>query len=251
MMIHEVSWDGTPLCQTHRAVIEDVSETPPAPKLSVVSIPGGEDIDLTDALTGSAAFSSRRLTLTFFVPSRDGAEGLANLLNGRDADFSLSWDPGYTYHGRASVTGRKEWPGQGVRLTVEITASPWRVLEEHHLTVEAVPGKHVLCRSGRRPVHPAITCNYPTTVNWQGSEFVVPAGQRYRMLDVTFDQGDNDLYLSVSTYRSATWADLASRKWEDVAGYTWDGLSVREGETDPGDFAGHAIVDLWWEESYL
>ena len=255
----EVFWDGVPLCETYGLFVEygSVSESPPKPKLSVVSIPGGEDIDLTDALTGHAAFESRTVSFSLYYDGRGSrgwrevASEVANLMNGREADFELGWDPGYTYHGRVSNVGVEFVPRGSCRIAVEITASPWRVLEEHHLTVEAVPGKHVLCRSGRRPVHPAVTCNYPTTVNWQGSEFVVPAGQKYRMLDVTFEQGDNDLYLSVSTYRSATWADLASRKWEDVAGYTWDGLSVREGETDPGDFAGHAIVDLWWEESYL
>lgn len=255
----DLIWDGTSLRESYGLRVADFECPPPSPKLSIVSIPGGEDIDLTDALTGNAAFENRAIRIDFLYDGRpDGARDwqevaseVTSLISGRKADFSLSWDPGYTYNGRATVTDVKFVPRVSCRISVEITASPWRVLEEHHLTVEAVPGKHVLCRSGRRPVHPAVTCNYPTTVNWQGSEFVVPAGQKYRMLDVTFEQGDNDLYLSVSTYRSATWADLASRKWEDVAGYTWDGLSVREGETDPGDFAGHAVVDLWWEESYL
>ena len=250
-MRHDFTWGEIPVCATYGAVLESAECPPPEPKLTTVSIPGGVDIDLTDALTGHAAYENRAVTLTLFFPDRDEANKALNLIHGAEADFSLSWDPGYTYHGRASVTGHTEWPGQGVRLTVQIAASPWKLREVHTESVSAVGGAKVTCRSGRRPVHPLISCDYPVTVEWEGSRFTVPAGRTYRMAAVTFTEGDNEIWLSIYSYRPASWADLAGRTWADVGRYTWAGISVADGEQDPDDFIGDGTVILQWEEAYI
>ena len=258
-MSQEVTWDGVPLCETYGVFVEGgrVEAPPPAPKLSVVSIPGGDDIDLTEALTGHAAYEDRKVSFSLVFDGtagdrewQDASLGLVSLLHGRRARFSLSGDPGFSYEGRATVSSVEALPENCGRVSVEITASPWKLREVHTVTVDAVGGVRLSCASGRRPVHPAIVCSYPVTVNWRGTEFVVPAGDAYRLADVVFEQGKNELWLSIHSYETATWADVAGRKWSDLAGTPWSRVVVQGGEVGP-DFPGSGLVTLQWEESYL
>ena len=255
----DVSWGGTDLCAEFGLYIEygSISCDPPAPKTYVVEVPGGVDIDLTDALTGHAAYGRRKVAFSLLYDGRGGrpwqdvAREVVQLLHGMEADFSLSWDPGFTYHGRATVTSAAFVPRSSCRISVEIDASPWKVREVHTEAVSAVGGAKVTCRSGRRPVHPLISCDYPVTVEWRGDRFTVPAGRTYRMAAVTFTEGDNDIWLSIYSYRPASWADLAGLTWDDVGGSSWAGISVADGEQDPGTFIGDGTVVLQWEEAYL
>lgn len=256
-MTHDVTWGGTPLCETYGLVIEygSVSCPPPSPKLSIVSIPGGVDLDLTDALTGHAAYELRTVAFTLFCDGRgegtwqEVANKVTNLLHGAESDFELSWDPGYTYHGRASVTGVEYLAPRSCRVTVEIDAEPWKLREAHTTTVSAVGGVTVHCQGGRRPVHPLITCAYPVTVNFDGRSFVVPAGGPYRMVDVVLAEGDNEIWMSVYQSRPASWSDVADMTWEDLSGTMWADVSVPDGDGD--GFDGDGTVTLEWTEEYL
>lgn len=253
----EVTWGDVALCETYGLFVEAFEETPPAPKTYIVDVPGGQDIDLTEALTGHTAYSNRRLTLSLYYDGRTGdgwaqvATDLKTLLHGMRSEFTLSWDPGYTYTGKASVTAIHYLPRRSCRVTVEIDASPWKVKEVHTETVSAVGGVTVTCESGRRPVHPLITCDYPVTVNWQGQQFVVPSGQTYRMTAVTFTQGENKIWLSIYAWKTATWADVASQTWADLAGIEWAKVVVSDGEQDASDFPGNGSVTLQWSEEYI
>lgn len=251
----EVTWGDVALCETYGLFVEAFDETPPATKSYVVSIPGGQDIDLTDALTGFPAYSNRGLTLSLYYDGRTGdgwaqvATGLKTLLHGMRSKFTLSWDPGYTYTGRASVTAIQYLPRRSCRVTVEIDAEPWKLKEAHTTTVSAVGGVTVHCQGGRRPVHPLITCAYPVTVNFDGQSFVVPAGGPYRMVDVVLTEGDNEIWMSVYQSRPASWSDVAGMKWEDLSGTRWADVSVPDG--DGGGFDGDGKVTLEWTEEYL
>ena len=252
----EVTWGETPLLETYGLEIESFEETPPAPKTYVVDVPGGQDIDLTEALTGHTAYSNRRLTLSLLYwwgerGFMEVATDLKTLLHGMRSEFTLSWDPGYTYTGRASVTALEFIPRNRFRMTVEIDAEPWKLREVHTTTVSAVGGVIVHCQGGRRPVHPLITCNYPVTVDFEGAEFTVPAGQTYRMADVTLTEGDNAIWLNIYHFRTATWADVSGQTWASVAGTPWARIVVADGETGADEFTGDGSVTLQWREEYL
>lgn len=255
-MTHEVTWGGTPLCETYGLFIEygSVRCPPPSPKLSIVNIPGGVDLDLTDALTGHAAYENRTVAFTLYYDGRgegtwqEVANDVTNLLHGAESDFELSWDPGYTYHGRASVTGVEYLATRSCRIGVQITASPWKLKQLHTEVVSAYGGVTVTCESGRRPVHPLISCDYPVTVNWRGLSFVVPSGQTYRMADVTFTQGENVIWLRTTALETATWADLADATWDQLGGTEWGRVTVASDDDPP---PSSASVTLQWEESYL
>lgn len=280
-MTHEVTWGGTPLCETYGLFIEygSVSCPPPSPKLSIVSIPGGVDLDLTDALTGHAAYEMRKVAFALYYAGRGGAprqevaDAVVNLLHGAEADFSLSWDPGFTYHGRASVTSVELVGKRACRISVEITASPWKLRERHVLEVYADGGVSVTCPSGRRPVHPLVRAEVPVVVEWEGASVTVPAGAAYRLVGVTFSQGDNRLWLSTLRLRAARWSDLSGSAWADLASSAWGNVQVRAESALWSDLSGGTWADLssrsWsavadggapdvgglvtveWEESYL
>lgn len=253
----EVTWGDVALCETYGLFVEAFEETPPAPKTYVVDVPGGQDIDLTEALMGHTAYSNRRLTLSLYYDGRTGdgwaqvATDLKTLLHGMRSEFTLSWDPGYTYTGRAAVTAVQYLPRRSCRVTVEIDAEPWKLREVHTTTVSAVGGVTVHCQGGRRPVHPLITCSYPVTVDFEGVEFTVPAGQTYRMADVTLTEGDNAIWLNIYHFRTATWADVSGQTWASVAGTPWARIVVADGETGADEFEGDGSVTLQWREEYL
>lgn len=278
----EIVWDGTRLCETFGLFVEwdTVTIDPPAPKLSVVSIPGGVDLDLTDALTGHAAFENRRVSLSLvydgYAGDRDCREvalDLTNLLHGRRAAFSLSIDPGFTYEGRATVASVEYLGGNCCRIAVEIDASPWKLRERHVLEVYADGGVSVTCPSGRRPVHPLVKAEVPVVVEWEGTSVTVPAGAAYRLVGVTFSQGDNRLWLSTLRLRAARWSDLSGSAWADLASSAWGNVQVRAESALWSDLSGGTWADLasrsWsavadggapdvgglvtieWEESYL
>lgn len=254
----ELTWGDTPLCETYGLRVASFSNDPPEVKTSVVSIPGGVDLDLTDSLTGHAAYENRTVEVTFFYDGRSSGSkpwdevvtDLTSLLHGMRSEFKLSWDPGYTYTGRASVTSVEFVPRVSCLFTVSIDAEPWKVRQIRTTTVSAVGGIDVTCVSGSRPVHPLISCDWPVTVNWQGRQFVVPAGQTYRMADVTFGLGENHIWLSIYSWTTATWADVASKTWADLAGIEWAKVVVGE-SGGGGDFSGNGSVTLQWEEAYI
>lgn len=256
-MTAEITWGDVPICSNYGCFVEygTVSNDPPSPKTSIVSIPGGDDLDLTDAITGFAAFEDREVSFGLYYDGRgdmswhEMASAVANLMDGMRSEFALSWDEGYTYVGRAAVSGVEFLPPNSCRLTVTIDASPWRLKERHKVTVSAVGGRTVTCKSGRRPVHPSVSCDYPAIVNWRGAQFVVPAGDAYVMSQVTFTQGDNELWVSAYQPRTARWDDLSSRTWSSLSSVTWGSVTV--GDPDPDGFIGSANVTLSWEEAYL
>lgn len=256
-MRYDLKWGDTSLGSLGWHV-SSFSSDPPQPKLSIVSIPGGVDLDLTDALTGHAAYENREISVTLFYDGRgrdetwqEAVNTLTNKLSGKRSEFELSWDPGFTYTGRASVTDVEYSPQYYCTATVEITAEPWKLRELHTETLSAAGGVTVECQSGRRPVHPLISCTWPVTVGWRGAEYVVPAGQTYRLADVTFSEGANELWLCTYRWRTATWADLAGVTWDDLAGIEWAKVVVGD-DPDPSEGApGNVSVTLQWEESYL
>lgn len=276
----DLEWGGVSLRDEFGMRLSSFSCDPPSPKTVSVSIPGGVDLDLTDALTGHAAFENRRMTLEFFYDGRGRAETwqeaanrLTNALSGIESDFALGWDPGYTYHGRASVTSVEHAPQFYATVTVEITASPWKLRERHVLEVYANGGVSVTCPSGRRPVHPLVRADVPVVVEWEGTSVTVPAGAAYRLVGVTFGQGDNRLWLSTLRLRAARWSDLSGSTWADLSSSTWGNVQVRAdsalwsdlSDDTWADLASHSwsavadggapdvggLVTIEWEESYL
>lgn len=251
-MSYEVSWGGTGLAASHNMLVVGFAETPPEPKTHVVEIPGGQDIDLTEALTGHVAYSNRTLTLTLLRPQGTGGDFFEDMrrlmadVHGVRSELELSWEPGYTLVGRAEVTSWEHRGRGGGTVEVEFDCEPWRLKELHTVTVGAVNGTVIECRSGTRPVRPTVRADSPVTIEYEGTSTTVPAGT-WTLRDVVFHEGENRLYVLIWQSELATWADLAGVTWASLSGSTWSSLTV---ETEP-DFSGNAQVTVQWREEYL
>lgn len=232
--------NGVDICETYEIALLDGYElAPPEPKTYTVDIPGGNGvIDLTEALTGDVAYENRTQSFEFACIYPDDFEKiktkLSNFLHGRAFDYTLSFDPGYIYHGRFKVTAYTHTGyANGVvgDIKVEIDANPYKKKESKVYKLNAIGGSWYKFESGRRPVHPTIECAAVCYVTWDGKTQTVPAGT-YKLNDVLFKAGDNDIYINsyplayvywnMLVDKQYTWADLAKKNWDDIQKINYD-----------------------------
>ena len=259
---YDVTVDGESLLTAYGLMLTDDTDLgSPAPKTYTVDVPGGNGvIDLTEALTGDVAYDTYEMKLVMSTTSpcdvRRLRQRLRNRYHGRRLSYQLALDPGYTYTGRFEAevepTGVEQADGTRhatVKLTV--TADPYKLKERCAYRLNATGGRMYRFESGRRPVHPTIECESVCFVTWDGEEIVVPAGT-YRLNDVVFREGFNELYVNSCKLYLETWGDLAeggkdAATWDSLAGYRWDGLQ-RLGITEgaPQDWGG--LAETRWED---
>ena len=220
------------------ALLDGYELDPPEPKTYTVDVPGGNGvIDLTEALTGDVAYKNRHMAFDFACVFPDSFEevktAVSNYLHGRRFDFSLSWDPGYTYRGRFTVSSYSHTAVSGGKvgtIRVEVDADPYKLKEHSVYRLNATGGRTFRLMSGRRPVRPTIECSEPCIVTFKGKSFVVPAGT-YRLNDVLFREGPNEIYINSRQVWFVAWDDLPDGStWDSLAGVTWDATQLLGGE---------------------
>lgn len=241
------------------AFLADGTELPaPEPKTKYVDIPGGQSLDLTEAL-GGVAYENREMTLVLAVPGTGDWEAAKSrilaLVHGRRLPFSLGCDPGYTYTGRFTVSECRlaglHGPGDGL-VTIKVSADPYKLREHVAYRLNATGGRLYRLMSGLRPVHPTIEVGSAATVTWEGREIAVPPGT-WRLNDVTFREGANELYVNTRRLWTATWGDIAqggrlAATWGGLAAGRWDDVQ-RRGVVDGtpqcwGDMAASRWSDI-------
>lgn len=235
-----------------KCVVEVVSDNPPEPKFYGVDVPGGNGtINLTTAIYGDTAYNNRKqeFRLTLIDPEDDFEvikTKVKNYLHGREYDYSLSWDEGYTYHGWFKVKehGRV---GNFKYLSVEVDANPYKVKSKKTYKLNANGGEVYRFESGRKRVQPTFECSNPTTVGFKDKEFVIPQGT-YKLPDVWFEEGWNEIYLNsmhvdATTWdeiglggsKAMTWDEIGKLRWfevnklglpDDIIGMTWNDLEA-------------------------
>ena len=218
------------------ALIDGYELSPPDVKTYTVDIPGGNGvIDLTEALTGDVAYEQREQSFEFKCIYPESFERvktqLSDFLHGRSFDYQLSFDPGYTYHGRFKVnTYSHEGYVGGIvgDINITVTADPYKLKEHCAYRLNATGGRLYRFESGRRPVHPTIECESVCFVTWDGETITVPAGT-YRLNDVVFREGFNELYVNTCKLFTEHWTDVANggadaMTWAEAHAMTWDDL---------------------------
>lgn len=125
-----IIFDGTNLKTAHDLRYVGFEEELPEPKIIKVDIPAGMDIDITEAI-GPVAYHDGKHTFKFFVYKPTASEvfdverELISTIHGKRAAYRLSWDPDFTYTGRAKVS--IEHRGDVAALvTIEIEHAPWK-----------------------------------------------------------------------------------------------------------------------------
>ena len=254
--------DGVDLSVRFQMILLDgYTLSPPEPKTYTVDVPGGDGvIDLTSALTGDVAYSNRSQSFTFMVVDPDSFErvktDVSNFLHGKSFDYQMTMDPGYTYHGRFSVTEYSHavyaYPGLVGVFAVDIDADPYKSKGLQTYQLNATGGKMFRLESGRKPVHPVIECTQPCRVRWKDVVTVVPVGT-YRLNDVLFTDGFNEIYINSRELFNTSWADLGSdgtyaMTWDSASSYRWDDIQRMDGNIMDVPRQWSEISGLRWEE---
>lgn len=254
--------DGVDLTiQFQMALLDGYTLSPPEPKIYTVDIPGGDGvIDLTQSLTGDVTYKNRQQEFSFMVVNPDSFErvktDVSNFLHGKSFDYQMTMDPGYTYHGRFTVTEYSHtlysYPGLVGIFSIKIDADPYKSkgLQTYHLNPTG--GMMFRFESGRKPVHPVIKCTQPCRVHWKDVVTVVPVGT-YRLNDVIFTQGFNEIYINSYELFNTSWADLGSdgiyaMTWDSASSYRWDDIQRLDGNVIDVPRQWSDISDLRWKE---
>lgn len=238
------------------ALLDGYTLEPPEPKTYTVDIPGGNGvIDLTEALTGDVVYNNRKQEFTFAVIDVKNFEKVktevSNFLHGRSFDYTMTMDPGYTYHGRFSVDSYSHEAYANCllgRFKITVDANPYKLKEHCSYRLNATGGKLYRFESGRRPVHPTVECTQPTWFTWNGKEQLVPAGT-YRLNDIVFRDGINELYINSYKLWFVRWADLKNKQltWNDLAGKRWDDIQRMGGDVSDAPQSWNELFDKSWD----
>lgn len=229
---------GIDLSVRYRMVLLDGYElNPPEPKTYTVDIPGGNGvIDLTEALTGDVVYNNREQKFTFVVIDVEDFEKVktevSNFLHGKEFDYTMTMDPGYTYHGRFSVESYSHSAySNGIlgNIVIKVSANPYKLKTSPVYKLNAYNGKLYSLESGRRPINPIIEVKTPTRVTFDGKTSTVPVGT-HRLNDVLFKMGQNNIYINTKNDYTTRWGDLAENEknamiWDAAKAYTWDEIS--------------------------
>lgn len=251
------------------ALLDGYTLSPPEPKTYTVDIPGGDGvIDLTSALTGGVAYKNRQQEFSFMVVNPDSFErvktDVSNFLHGKEFDYQITMDPGYTYHGRFTVTEYDHtlysYPGLVGIFSIKIDADPYKLKGHMTYKLNATGGKMFRLESGRKPVHPVVECEQPCKVRWKNVIVQVPAGT-YRLNDVLFTQGYNEIYINSWTFYNITWGELGEgaahqMTWDEATAYRWDDLQRLEGDamdvpqrwSDLAEYRWSDLADKTWAD---
>lgn len=250
-------------------LLDGYTLSPPEPKTYTVDIPGGDGvIDLTSSLTGDVAYNNRSQEFTFMVIDPDSFErvktDVSNFLHGKSFDYEMTMDPGYTYHGRFAVSeyshAKYAYPGLVGVFTISVDAEPYKLKGHMTYRLNATGGKMFRLESGRKPVHPVVECTQPCKVRWGNVITQVPAGT-YRLNDVLFTEGYNDIYINSWTFYNITWGELGEgaahqMTWDEATKYRWDDLQRLEGDiydvpqkwADLAEYRWSDLADKTWAD---
>ena len=134
---YRVVFDGTDLCEEFGAVLSKFEMEPPEPKVTKVEIPAGSDLDITESV-GFVAYRNGVHTFGLVLCGDDLPERLrrlTGLVHGTMADYTLSWDPGYTYRGRWAIESVERLAANGILVTISVDRHPWK-RSEGRVTLE-------------------------------------------------------------------------------------------------------------------
>ena len=234
---------------------------PPEPKTYTVDIPGGNGvIDLTEALTGDVAYKNRKQEFTFAVIDVKNFEKVktevSNFLHGRAFDYTMTMDPGYTYHGRFSVDSYShEAYANGLlgQFKITVDANPYKLKEHCAYKLNATGGYLFRLESGRRKVHPILECEQPCFLTFNGEQYTIPAGT-YRLNDILFQDGWNEFYINTSKFWYVHWEDTFKNAkyaltWQQAKELRWDSIHKLSDEVKDAPQSWGDLANTRWEEN--
>ncbi len=196
--------NGVDLTKEYGLILADgYSLNPPEPKTNVIEIPGSNKvIDLTEALLGDVTYSNRTQEFTLYSIYNSDFEKLktdiSNFLHGKKFQYRITMDPDYIYTGRFKVGSYAHSVYSGGKvgvITLSIEADPYKSKGLQTFRFNAAGGIRVTLNSGRKMVSPKFEFKSETIVSANGVYARMQPGT-YRVNDLWFKQGPNELYLN-------------------------------------------------------
>lgn len=245
--------NGTDLSNVFKMVLVDgFTLSPPTPKTYLVDIPGGNGkLDLTSALIGDTVYDNRAQSFIFKIIDVDDFESvktnISNFLHGKEFDYELTWDPGYTYHGRFKVTSYTKETFNMCKIgtiQIDVDAEPYKRKEDQVFKVDAVGGTMVYLNSGRLRVRPLIETTGFLKVIFNNKLINLPQGT-WSINDMLLTEGVNELYLNSYSIHNLKWKDLKNNS------VTWAGFKDKrlfEWYKSSGD--GNYVIKKWNDVEY-
>lgn len=196
--------NGVDLTKEYGLILADgYSLNPPEPKTNVIEIPGSNKvIDLTEALLGDVTYSNRTQEFTLYSIYNSDFEKLktdiSNFLHGKKFQYRITMDPDYVYTGRFKVGSYTHSVYSGGKvgvITLSVEADPYKSKGLQTFRFNAAGGIRVTLNSGRKIVSPKFEFKSETIVSANGVYARMQPGT-YRVNDLWFKQGPNELYLN-------------------------------------------------------
>lgn len=240
--------EGVDLCERFDLIwTNDSTLGPPPVRQRRVTLPAADGtLDLTEALTDDAAYDDRVMEHVFYVRRGRDFERtkteMCDMLHGRSADFTLSVDPGYTYHGRWECeTYFSRLNYREIKFTV--TCDPWKRGAHKRYVIAGGGGTDQVVENARRHVSPTFATLGECVVEYGGRAWRIPGAGTWT-LDLRLDEGLSVIHVNSAPEEcETTWARLAARypRWSDVPrGTRWCDLFYMEGDKPSGD--GYEVV---------
>lgn len=254
MLAHGMTFDGHDIhAEFGLTILDGYDLGLPTPKSYVVDLPGASGfIDLSE-FGGDVAYGARTQS---FVLARRGlwtqqeAEkfrtSVASVMHGVSADITYDMDPGYTYHGRATL-GTVERYGDAISIPVTVNADPWKLRDLITLTINAAGGVDIVTPNGRRRQCPTIEVNHHAVVAYQGTSWELEPGA-HRINDLWLEPGESVLTINTRPeWGDKTIADYAAQTIADVAkAYPriQDAAAGGDAASEPDTMSSHAAETI-------
>lgn len=176
-------------------MLRDYTLDPPEVQTYTVDVPGMDGrLDLT-GFAGDERYGMRSMEFTFDVGTgsfESVKTRVSKLIHGKEFDFTLPFDPGYTYHGRFSVSSYTDLFCDKGRIVMDVEADPYKSAGLVTFRINGAGGIRVRLPSGRCMVQPTIEVYRTTVVSYEGHDWTLEAGT-WRLEDLWFHGGDNVL----------------------------------------------------------
>ena len=244
--------NGKGTLDAYGLILTTVSETPPTPKTYTVDIPGGNGVIDLSEYGGDVVYNNQSLEYTFLLAGRTPKAiqteytKLAGLWHGKKFDFKKSWDPGYTYTGRFTISEFPNNYNYG-KITLKISAEPYKFLTTRTLLINAAGGVIAEITNGRKRVCPTFQVLRTTQINYDGATYTLEPGT-YKINTLWLSGGVSNIVInSYPAYSYATWEYYAGKTWAD---YGTELLSVLCAGSQPlqASYIWSALAGkTWWD----
>lgn len=181
--MHDVKIGNKYINKDYGMVLEKITIPLPTPRTQYVTVPGRDGIlDYSEAVAGHITYDTRLITLTLVAEGESPQEidaikdAFIRDIHGKTVTLSPEWQEGY-YEGRATVEVSDYRPNF-VRLTIKVTAEPYRIAAEEVEVSETISGEAivVLRNNGEAAVSPVITTDGEINISYDNWLYAVGAG---------------------------------------------------------------------------